>query len=93
MQYKFSARMNQISIEIQPFSLQKITLNAIPDYKRTFPGKVLVVSCRRRPPSAELRARENFKMAEADFQKKHFEGIKCEYIPLLSFHLQYFLKI
>ena len=23
-------------------------LNAIPDYKRTFPGKILVVSCRRR---------------------------------------------
>ena len=68
-------------------------LNAIPDYKRTFPGKVLVVSCRRRPPSAELRARENFKMAEVDFQKKHFEGIKCEYIPLLSFHLQYFRKM
>ena len=75
------------------FSNFKSTLNAIPDYKRTFPGKVFVVSCRRRRRVQSFRARENFKMAKADFQKKHFEGIKCECIPLLSFHLQYFLKM
>ena len=36
------------STYVERFHFNALILNAIPDYKRTFPGKVLVVSCRRR---------------------------------------------
>ena len=44
---------------------------------------------RRQLSETSPNAEENFKMAKAQFQNKHFEGIKCEYILLLSFHIQY----
>ena len=48
-------------------------LSAIPEYKRTFPVKV-TPRCQlsETSPSAELHAQENLKMAEAEFQKRHF---------------------
>ena len=48
-------------------------LSAIPEYKRTFPGKVTpCCQLSETSPSAELHAQENLKMAEAEFQKRHF---------------------
>ena len=51
--------------------VQLMFLSAIPGYKSTFPGKV-TRQLSETSSSAELHARENFKMAEAEFQKKHF---------------------